>query len=271
MLESYEAMSRVNSEAAIDFVEKEGNAVERARLAFMRDGQSPAPGITAQLAEGQRDDGGWAPFWAGDYSSLDATCFRLAQAAQLGLDATTPCVAAAAQFLAARQRVDGWWEEASAVAAAAPPWAMPGDEAARLYLTANCGYWLVVLNGPSEATRKAVNRLAEQVNDTGAMPTFLHAHWLAAGLWHLTGHASQTGKTLAYLNTHLAQLSANNLTWLIVALRTAGILANQPLLVGALARLRHLQQGDGRWLSDDAMERDVHVTLEALRAIQLCA
>ncbi|MEZ4662445.1 MAG: hypothetical protein R2911_33250 [Caldilineaceae bacterium] len=209
------------------------------------------PEIISQLAAGQRNDGGWTPFWASDYSSLDATCFRLAQAEQLGLNSSTPCVAAAIQFLAGRQLADGWWEEANAVADVAPPWAMPGDEAARLYLTlvwilAGGAAWSI------RSDRRAANRLAVQTDDAGAMPAFLHAHWLAAGLWHLTGHALKTDQTLSYLHTHLTKLSANNLTWMIVALRTAGISANQPLLADAPAPARS-QQADGRWLSDGAM------------------
>src|SRR5579859_2299383 len=74
--------------------------------------------------------------------SLDATCFRVAQAEQFGMTAKEAAIRDALTFLALRQRDDGSWEEEDHVAELTPPWATPGDLAARLYLTANCGFWL---------------------------------------------------------------------------------------------------------------------------------
>jgi hypothetical protein len=74
---------------------------------------------------GQREDGGWPPPWTHEYSSLDATCFRLAQGEGLGIGFLEPAFAHAAAFLRARQRQDGSWEEDEALAAVTPSWVKP--------------------------------------------------------------------------------------------------------------------------------------------------
>src|SRR5947209_19513546 len=101
----------MNIQAAIAFVRVNGDSVEQARLDYLLSGEPPDPAIVRQLFAGQRADGGWSPFWASDYSSLDATCFRLAQAEQFGMTGKEPAVRDALAFLAQRQRDDGSWEE----------------------------------------------------------------------------------------------------------------------------------------------------------------
>jgi len=95
---------------AISFIRQQGTPIERTRLDYLRHGKSPSSAIGEELFSGQRPDSGWAPFWKPDYSSLDATCFHLAQAEQLGLMAANP-VTRALPFLLGRQRVDGSWQE----------------------------------------------------------------------------------------------------------------------------------------------------------------
>src|SRR5262249_20406516 len=94
-------------ERAFTFIFAHGSAVERYVLNNLA-GEDlyeapPATELDRQLLAGQRADGGWAPFWALGYSSLDATCYRLAQAemAELALPQ------GALEFLRSRQRSDG--------------------------------------------------------------------------------------------------------------------------------------------------------------------
>jgi hypothetical protein len=78
-------------------------------------------------------------------------------------------------------------------------------------------------------------------------------------------------RVMQYLRTRLDDLTANNLTWMIVALRTAGIPASQTLITKALTKLTSSQQQNGQWPSDDGPAYDVHTTLEALFALKLCS
>ncbi len=253
-------------QGAISFVQRHGTAVDQARLAYALTG-APAPAeALAEVFAGQRADGGWAPFWAADYSSLDATCFRLAQAEALGALGAEAARRALA-FLAGRQQGAGAWEESAEVAEVAPPWARPGDAAARLYLTANCGFWLALADAASEAAARAAATLAAAMDADGRLPAFLHTHWLAAGLWWRVGRRDTARSALAYLATRLPDLAASGLAWLLTSLDLAGLPPDDPLRRAALARLADLQAPDGRWPSEDGPWRDVHTTLEALRVL----
>jgi hypothetical protein len=134
-------------EAAIGYVMAHGDQVDRARLSWLRSAQAPAPDVLAKAEMGQAPDGGWPAFWAGDVASIDATCFRLAELDDLGALHRAPARRALA-WLTARQQPDGGWEEDESLADSAPPWARPGDPEARLYLTANAGFWLAVAGPP---------------------------------------------------------------------------------------------------------------------------
>jgi hypothetical protein len=168
----------MNVENAVAFIRSRGNPAELARLAYLLDGTPPDPPAVDQLLAGQRPDGGWSPFWAADYSSLDATCYRLAQADQMGIGPAEPAVERALAFLAYRQQADGSWQEEERVAEVAPPWAKPGDTAAKLYLTANCGFWMATLAG-SEDGKQAADYLQTHLTVSGRLP-FLPARPLVS-------------------------------------------------------------------------------------------
>lgn len=243
--------------------------MEQARLRLALAGEAPAADIIEQLERSQRGDGGWAPFWAPDYSSLDATCYQLAQADQLGMSYRSLMFIDAVRFLAERQKPDGAWEEDRAEAENAPIWAMPGDTAAGLYLTANCGFWMALSGLMPSAAREAAAYLAHHQGPHGALPSFLQAHWLAAALWQHGGMAAEADKTLTYLRGRVPDLSAGNLAWLVIALRRGGVDAGDPTVTDALDRLSALRDPAGHWPSDEGAANSVHVTIEAILALQL--
>jgi hypothetical protein len=254
---------------AIRYIQENGSPIEQARLNFLLNTQPASPEIVTDFCASQNLDGSWSPFWSSDYSSLDATCFHLAQAQQLGIGINEPALTTAVAFVAKRQKRDGSWEEEQSVAEIAPPWAKPGEPSALLYLTANCGYWLLRSQTYQEKVRLAGSFLAQHLDETGQLASFLQTHWLSAAIWQKTGMEQQSQQTMRSLRAKLDQFSANNLTWMITAVRSVDIPANQPLITEAMDRLRSLQQVNGSWQSDDGSEYDVHTTLEALFALKL--
>ncbi len=260
----------MNREAALAFVRSEGSRVERARLTCLLDNSPASPHVVRDLLADQRADGGWAPFWASEYSSLDATCFGLARAEQLGLTPSDDACAKAARFLAQRQRPDGSWEEDESIASVVPPWVAPGRVASRLYLTANCGYWLAILSGEGTGPRAAGRFLETHLDESGRLPASWQAHWLAGSLWHRLNWQAAARRVLARVDRHLSDLPASNLAWLISALHGVGVSASHPLLGRAATLLERRQASDGRWVSEDGPEWDAHATVEALRALRLC-
>lgn len=274
--------SLLDTARAIEFVESRGDPAEQARLRALLSGTTPPESVADAVLAGQRDDGGWAPFWAPTYSGLDATCFRLTLAEQLGIrldESAAPTthpqrtVARALAFLSRRQRPDGTWEEAPPhdAIASVPPWLTAGEPAAILYLTANCGYWLAVLGGAAYAdpAAAAADALERDLAEDGRLPGFPHTHWLAAGLFHRMRRPLAADRVLARLRMALSpDASASGLAWLLTTLAAAGVPAHHPTVRGAVQRLGRLQHPDGRWPSDDGPARDVHATLEALRALR---
>jgi len=259
----------MNIEKAVAFIRGKGNEVEQARLNYVLRDEQPPPEVVAGLFAGQRPDGGWSPFWANDYTSLDATCFRLAQAEQLGLTKRENAVAHAIHFLVQRQSPDGSWEEDKRVAGVAPPWATLGDLSAKLYLTANCGLWLSLLGNPENRAEKAAGYLQTYLDEDGHLPGFLHTNWLAGGLWQKLNWQESAERVFGYLDKRINDLPASNLAWLITTVCAAGVAVDHRLVVNAATLLEESQQEDGRWPSEDGSEQDVHTTLEALRALRL--
>jgi hypothetical protein len=245
----------------------------------------PVAELERQVLEGQRPDGRYAPFWADNYSSLDATCYRLAQAemAQLTLPQQS------LEFLRSRQHLGGSWEEDELVRDLAPPWAKPGDLAARLYVTANCSWWLIngMLHGEGgyedEAARASAYLEQYQAED-GSLPSFLQTHWLAAALWiRLKWKGAfwpsgpeegrpelpeQAKRTLDYLATRLdGEMLAGALGWMLTTLAPLGIPREHPVIVKAIVLLDEQQRPDDGWTSEDGPERDAWVTMQALLAL----
>ena len=262
-------MTRVNYAKAAAFIKNQGSQVELARLNFLLNETLPSPEIAAKVFAGQRPDGGWAPFWTKDYSSLDATCFHLAQAGQLGILETEP-VRVALNFLAGRQSPDGSWEEAGNFAQLAPVWVKPDSLPARLYLTANCGLWLSHSGRFKHEVILAADHLLTFSQKDGCLPGFLHTHWLAGSFWYRVGYQAVSEKVFARLEQRVRDLAVSNLSWLILSMRSAGISSRHPLIQTAVSLLEQSQSADGRWASEDGPHQDVHATLEALYSLRFC-
>lgn len=254
-------------DAAIGFVVAHGDAVDRARLSYLRTGTPPADSVLIDAEIGQARNGGWPATWNGAVASIDATCFRLAELDDLGgLD--RPAARAALDWLASRQRPDGTWEEDEALAGEAPPWARPGDPEAILYLTTNTAFWLTASGQPAyaEAVDAAARMIAGNVGPDGSWPSFLVSGWLGAAVLYHQGAFYESARLQIMLGERLPRMSPADVAWMAAALRRAGLSTDDHLLVSARRRLAETQRTDGGWPSDDGDAFDVHTTLMAIRA-----
>jgi hypothetical protein len=256
-------------DGAIGYVVAHGDPVDRARLSWLRSGTAPPPEVLAKAEMGQAPAGGWPAFWAGDVASVDATCFRLAELDDLGALDREPA-RKALDWLAARQRPDGTWEEDESLAATAPAWAQPGDPEARLYLTANAGFWLAVAgaSGHDEVVARATQAFRATIREDGSWPSYLVAGWLGGAMLYHAGWFYEAAQIQVLLAERVPDLSPADVAWLAAAFRRVGMSGDDWLLAAARKRLTETQRSDGGWPSDDGPAFDVHTTLTAIRALR---
>lgn len=272
----------VDLDAAIGFVVAHGDAVDRARLSWLRVGTPPATAILEDAEVGQAPDGGWPAIWGGDVASVDATCFRLAELDDLGA-LGRPAARRALDWLATVQRPDGTWEEDESLSGWAPPWATPGDPEARLYLTANAGFWLTVAGHDARAAgpldhrvggvyagvvHGAAQAFAAAIRPDGTWPSFLAAGWLGAAVLHRQEMYYESARIQVVLADRVREMTPSDLTAMASAMRRVGLSANDSLLIAAHRRLAETQRSDGGWASDDGEAFNVHTTLAAIRAFR---
>lgn len=270
----------VDLKTAIGFVVAHGDDIDRARLAYLRTGAPADPELLALVEAGQLDGAGWPAQPDGTVASIDATCFRLAELADLGA-LGRPAARQALDWLAAGQRQDGTWEEDPALADQAPPWATPGDPEARLYLTATAAFWLSVAGraarsgGPMDTrvggayagvVTAASNAIMDQLRPDGTWPSFLITGWLAAAVLYAQGRFEPSIRMQLVLERRLPDLAAAEVAWLACALRWLGVRPEERLLVEAYQRLAATQRSDGGWQNPDEDPLAVHTALTVLRA-----
>jgi hypothetical protein len=272
----------VDLDAAIGYVVAHGDPVDRARLAWLRTRIAPPPEVLDKAEHGQTQDGGWPAFWGGGVASIDATCFRLTELDDLGaLD--RPPARRALGWLAARQRPDGMWEEDASLAEVAPPWAQPGNDEAKLFLTTEAAFWLIVGGsdeqpdawaGPGGGDTEHAARIARAaeafraaLRPDGSWPSFLATGWLGCALLYHLGWFYESAQIQVALAERVPEMSPADTAWLAAALRRVGMSAEDWLLESARRRLAATQRSDGGWESDDGEAFNVHTTLTAIRAL----
>jgi hypothetical protein len=269
----------VDIDAAIGYVVAHGDSVERARLSCLLARVMPGQEVLDRILGAQTAAGGWPASGDGTVPSVDATCFRLAELHDLG-GLGSPAVARGLEWLVSAQRPDGSWEEDEILAADAPPWAMPGDPEARLYLTAVAGHWLTVAEAedrsrrpdpysPSpnaQALRAAAGYVVGALNPDGTWPSFLATGWHATGLLHDQQFYYESARMQFVLGDRLPGMSPADVASMAAALRRISVGVDDWLLGAARKRLAATQRTDGGWDSDEGPAFDVHTTLTAIRA-----
>jgi Prenyltransferase and squalene oxidase repeat len=263
-------------DAAIGYVVAHGDPVERARLSYLRTRAAPSPEVIERITAGQTPSGGWPASGDSPVPSVDATCFRLGELDDLG-GLHGPHVDRALDWLASVQRDDGTWQEDEALAAEAPPWALPGDAEATLYLTSVAGFWLTVAEveahpyhdepGRHQAVlARAAAYVVAQLRPDGTWPSFLAAGWHAAGLLHEQQYFYESARMQLVLGDRLDGMSPADVASMAAALRRVN-LGDDWLLRAARKRLGETQRTDGGWDSDEGPLFDVNTTLIAIRAV----
>ncbi|WP_246158157.1 prenyltransferase/squalene oxidase repeat-containing protein [Catellatospora sichuanensis] len=275
------SMTVVDLDAAIGFVVKKGDPVDRARLSYLRTGASPAEEILAAAEAGQADGGGWFATQRGKIPSVDVTCFRLAQLDDLGA-LGRPGVKRAFDWLAGRQAADGSWQEAKELAADAPEWAQPGDPEATLYLTANATFWLTVMGldvrsslpygDPTpipyaDAALRGAEFIKSSLNSDGTWPSYLVTGWLGAAVMYRQDMFYEAARMQAVLGERLPAMAPADAAAMAAALRRVGVSADDWTMIAAKRRLAETQRTDGGWESEDGEVFDVHLTLNVIRAL----
>jgi hypothetical protein len=271
----------VDLEAAIGFVVAHGDEVERARLAHLRTGAVPEPGLLELVEAGQVAGAGWPGRQDGEVASIDATCFRFAELDDLGA-LGRPAARQALDWLANTQQPDGTWEEDEALAGEAPAWATPGDPEARLYLTASAAFWLSAAGlaarsaGPldvrvggaySGVIAGAASAIVDSLREDGSWPSFLVTGWLGAAVLFGQGRFWEAAQMQAVLGERLPDMPPADVAALAGALRRLDVDEDDWLLVAARQRLAETQRTDGGWpVDDDSDAFAVHAALTAIRA-----
>ena len=265
----------VDIDAAIGYVVAHGDPVERARLSYLRAGTPPPAAALERIEIGQTPAGGWPAGGDGSIPSVDATCFRLAELDDLG-GLRGPQVDRALAWLASVQRPDGTWQEDESLAAEAPPWAMPGDPEATLYLTAVAGFWLTVAEVEAHPHHEeparyyavlhaAAEFVVGRLRPDGTWPSFLATGWHAAGLLHEQQFFYESARVQLVLGDRLPDMSPADAANMAAALRRVN-LGDDWLLQSARKRLAETQRTDGGWDSAEGPNFDVNTTLTVLRA-----
>jgi hypothetical protein len=254
-------------ERAIAFIQKHGDAIDRARLAAILFGHPPGPLALRTLAEAQRPDGGFAAEKP-SFSTVAATAYVLYRCDDMRYT-YGPLVTAACQFLLQRQCLDGGWDEVGALRAYAPPaWQMPGRLESRLWLTGCCSHILQQLGyhqrgrrrGPSQfllAFQDRAGAIGDERSTWLALPTLAQDPGPGSRAFAAALEACERAYGPHWTNADLA--------WMLRCLLDAGVPAGMSLVRRALVDLEARQGRDGGW---DVLGDQASTTLQALRVFK---
>lgn len=267
--------ARLEVEQAIAYVQSQGNAVERARLAAILWDEPPPPAALRALAGLQKPDGGFA-YWVPEVSNICDTAFVLQWFDDLHVY-RGPIVDAACRFLLDRQQRDGGWDEVGAVRAWNPPsWLIPGRVETRTWLTAFCAHVLIRFGyAEAEGSRCPSDFLLAHCDQRGRLAGYLRATWLALPMlaFHPGRGSRPFQQALAVVEASYSPGWAGAyLAWLLRCLQDAGLEADHPLVARSLDDLGRAQRSDGSWQPEpgEGEEHAVGATLAALRELGRC-
>lgn len=264
----------MDPQLAIGFVERNGDRIERARLASIVWGEGPSEDVLIAIEKLQKPDGGFA-YWCPQVANLCDTAYVLQWLDDLRSH-RHEMAARACRFLLDRQREDGGWDEVEEVGrCSVPEWMVPGRPATRTWLTGFCAHVLIRF-GYAEApgTHCPTDFLLSHCDERGRINGYSRATWLSLPMlaFHPGRQSEAYHKALAVVEEdYLEGCSDAQIAWLLWCLKDACVPAEHPLVRRAITDLASKQRSDGSWAPEpgEGERLAADATVSALRA--LCA
>jgi hypothetical protein len=262
----------MNTDRAIEFIRKNGNRFEQARLDHTL-GLGFDPGsVMAGFSQLQNPDGGF-PYAdeKGFPSCLSNTTMALHTLLELELvnEKTTKLTIG---FFKKMQKDNGTWEENEKVKPLNPPfWDMPGDEKTTIWLTADVADLLQRSGNP--VPKKTIDYLAGLQGPTGRLKGFYHATWIALSVFGRKGHYNRKiwSGALAFLESEdISDWDASCIAWCLDSMKHGGVGKSSKLWDKLKSQLSATQEQDGGWPSEGGetmRPRDANSILSALMGI----
>jgi hypothetical protein len=248
----------IDKAAAVEWVIAHGDESDGHRLATVLTGVWPAPPDVADaLFADQSPEGGFPAPWSAGAPSVAATCERLDRIIELDLRYNSR-VDRCADWLAALVAPDG------TVRSTVDNGHLPSQDP--LYLTANVGWCLAVLDRP-EAAGRAARAVRDAVEASGAWPSCLTTTWLAAALLWAAGLREEADQGLHILAGRLLDAPPADVARAGSALWTALLPAKHPVFRAVVRRLTATQRPDGSWPVDGPLTEQVAVAITAIGAV----
>jgi len=262
----------MNPKKAAEFVERNGDRIERARVASILWGERPSDDVLGEIAKRQKPDGGFA-YWCPQVSNLCDTAYVLQWFDDLRSRRHEAAVRAC-KFLLDRQRKDGGWDEVEEVGRHAPPeWMIPGRISTRTWLTGFCAHVLIRF-GYAEApgTRCPTDFLLAHCDRRGRIDGYLRATWISLPMlaFHPGPRSEAYRKAVAIVEENYSEdWSGAQTAWLLRCLRDADVPADHPLVGCAIVDLKRQQRADGSWEPEpgEGEEHAAAATVSVLRAL----
>jgi squalene cyclase len=258
---------------SVAFIDAKGSSLEKARIKIIASGGKPEPETIQYFNQLQNDDGGF-PFGMEkkNISSVFDTLVAFSWMDDLGM-LNSPLANTAAQYLFAVQHDDGGWDERPEIKEYdPPPWSVPGDLKARLYLTVDSSFWLAVMDYKTlPGFQKALDFLLKHQDESGKFYGFLHSTWIATAVFALAGekYSEIVQKGLRFLMPRSPdQWADSQIGWALSCLSKAGLPKTHPFIEKCLVELIKRQKPDGSWSSEDGDTFDVGATIEAVKVLK---
>lgn len=259
---------------AIDFVCKNGNILEKARLDVILGRKKPVKSVIRMIANLQNKDGGF-PYnmEKGKPSTISDTTVALIWLNDLKM-LDSDIGKKAIKHLISLQKENGSWDENPEISSYNPPvWMIPGDKKTIVYDTTYSAFWLGI-SGHRESLsfKKAYNFLIEYQNESGRFEGFLHSTRIGASVIAMVEdwESDRVRTAIKYLDdVDSDKWVASQISWMLWCFVIADGPKDNSFVRKMLQELIKRQRKNGDFASEDGDEFAVNATLEAIKVILL--